>query len=535
MKQAFAGIGLVAFLHGLATGQSPAPPPAFDVADVRASAPGVNYFAGVVLGGDRYQLRGATLVDLISTAWSIDADGVFGGPSWIESDRFDVIAKVSPSSTKPECALMLRSLLAERFKLLVHNDEKPLPVYALTVGKRGLQFKKSGGEGDAACKPDFEEGPPPFIKATCFNMTMAAFGEQVHQMAGGYVGDHPLVDLTEMKGSYDITLKWSPRQAPRQTTNKDGESVAAISLFDGIDKLGLKLELVKRTMPVIVVDSVNRKPTENAPGVTKSLPAAPTEFEAATIKPNKSGGEMERIQPKPGGRIEVENVPLKQMIALAWGFDPFGDLDRIVGAPKWAETDRFDIIAKTAILPGEAAPPFDDVRRMLQPLLLERFKMTVHNEDQPVTVWTLVVGKRGAKLKEADPSSRSSCKRAPGETGTGSAAIPAINYTCQNTTMAQLAEAMHQIANGYVDHPAVDMTGLKGGYDFTITWTPSEVIRKQGRAAEPAQPGVASDPSGGITFFDAVDKQLGLRLESGQKHPMPVLVIDHVEQLGAEN
>jgi uncharacterized protein (TIGR03435 family) len=113
-----------------------------------------------------------------------------------------------------------------------------------------------------------------------------------------------------------------------------------------------------------------------------------------------------------------------------------------------------------------------------------------------------------------------------------------INYTCQNTTMEQLAEAMHRVAGGYVDHVAVDMTGLKGAYDFTISWTPKNVIAGGGQAAKPAEPGqnpVASDPSGGITFFDAVDKQLGLRLEKGQKHPMPVLVIDHVEQLVADN
>jgi uncharacterized protein (TIGR03435 family) len=95
---------------------------------------------------------------------------------------------------------------------------------------------------------------------------------------------------------------------------------------------------------------------------------------------------------------------------------------------------------------------------------------------------------------------------------------------------------VHVIANGYVDHVAVDMTGLKGGYDFTITWTPSGITRgNQPRPGDPAQPGVASDPSGGITFFDAVDKQLGLHLEGGQKHPMPVIVIDHIEPLGPEN
>jgi uncharacterized protein (TIGR03435 family) len=78
------------------------------------------------------------------------------------------------------------------------------------------------------------------------------------------------------------------------------------------------------------------------------------------------------------------------------------------------------------------------------------------------------------------------------------------------------------------------MTGLKGGYDFTIVWTPSGITRGGGQPGEPGQTGGASDPSGGFTFFDAVDK-LGLHLEGGQKHPMSVMVIDHIEPLGAEN
>jgi uncharacterized protein (TIGR03435 family) len=82
------------------------------------------------------------------------------------------------------------------------------------------------------------------------------------------------------------------------------------------------------------------------------------------------------------------------------------------------------------------------------------------------------------------------------------------------------------------------MTGLTGAYDFTISWTPRGAFTggKGGASqGEPGQNADASDPSGGISFFDAVDKQLGLRLESGQKHPMPVLVIDHVDRLAAEN
>jgi len=258
-----------------------------------------------------------------------------------------------------------------------------------------------------------------------------------------------------------------------------------------------------------------------------------TEFEAATIKINKSGSQRRRIQPKPGGRLEFENIPLKDMITVAWNYD--FDYSRIVGLPKWADSDAYDIVAKSQILPGEQPPPFDDLRIMLRALLIERFNMKVHEEVQPVKVWALSVSKRGAKLKPADPSTRSTCTSSNGATGSGAAAVPALSYTCQNTTMVQLAAVMHQIAPAYVDRVAIDTTGLDGGYDFTITWTPRVAISSGGRQGQPGQTETASDPSGGITFFDAVEKQLGLHLDGNQKHPLTVLVVDHIEPLGPDN
>jgi len=222
---------------------------------------------------------------------------------------------------------------------------------------------------------------------------------------------------------------------------------------------------------------------------------------------------------------------LRDLIEFAWHYDDSDD--RIVGLPAWAEKERYDIIGKTAVLPGEKPPPFDDLRLMVRALLIERFKMKVHDDQRPIRVWALTVSKRGAKLKDADPSGRSACARARAETGTGSAALPATSYTCTNTSMQQLADVLATIAPAYVDHPAVDLTGLKGAYDFTITWNPRGAISSGGGGGKPDQPdSVASDPSGGITFFEAVEKQLGLHLEGGQKHPMAVLVIDHIEPLG---
>jgi uncharacterized protein (TIGR03435 family) len=533
MERVVPSIGLVILLSGAALSQTTPTSPVFEMADVHVSPATTNgYMRGGFIRGGRYELHTASMVDLIATAWGIEGDAVFGGPSWLESDRFEILAKADPMSSETDRQLMLRALLADRFKLVVHKEDKPMDVFTLAAGKRVL-VKESEGTGETECHPPSEtKGPQPYIVLACTHMPMAEFARQFRQMAGGYV-THQMVDLTGLKGAYDFTIKWTARGALR-AAGADPDAPPGISFFEAVDKqLGLKLVAEKRPMPSIVVDSVNRTPTENAPGIKSSAPADPTEFEVATVKPSQPGNTMRRIQPKPGGRIEIENIPLKMLIGLAWDMDQ--EQDRIVGGPKWMDSDGFDIIGKTAAFPMSEPPPFDSVRVMLRALLLERFKMTVHKEDRPLPVWTLVVGKSGPKLKVADPASRSGCKRARGDSGTGSAAIPMLSYVCLNTTMAQLADALHGVAPGFVDHPAVDMTGLKGAYDFTINWTPSGVIAGGGgRGGEPGQPAAAAEPTGGISFFDAVEKQLGLKLESGQKHPMSVLVIDHVEQ-PAEN
>ncbi len=100
----------------------------FQAADVRKSAPAANpAMQGGILRGGRIEIRRATVLDLIKIAYGADPDLVFGGPNWIDWDRFDVAAK-SPVDTPPATVkLMLRALLADRFKLMVHRDTRPVP------------------------------------------------------------------------------------------------------------------------------------------------------------------------------------------------------------------------------------------------------------------------------------------------------------------------------------------------------------------------------------------------------------------------
>jgi uncharacterized protein (TIGR03435 family) len=243
MERAFAGMILVALLCGPAFTQSTASPPTFEAADVHASPPRrFPFMDGGFLRGDRYVLRQATMVELIATAYGVDESTVQGGPIWLESDHYDVIAK-APATTPPATLkLMLRSLLADRFKLVVHTGDKPQPAYVLTVGKGKPKLKESDGSGEADCKDqDPPENAAPGavrqIVISCHHSTMEAFAHNVHDWAGGYLS-YPVVDSTGLKGSWDFDIKWTPRGL-LQKAGADG-----ISIFDAVDKeLGLKLEL----------------------------------------------------------------------------------------------------------------------------------------------------------------------------------------------------------------------------------------------------------------------------------------------------
>jgi uncharacterized protein (TIGR03435 family) len=105
--------------------------------------------------------------------------------------------------------------------------------------------------------------------------------------------------------------------------------------------------------------------------------------------------------------------------------------------------------------------------------------------------------------------------------------------------MAQLSDLLPDVAAAYIIHPMVDLTGLKDAYDFDLTWTPRKQLsgtpdRGAGAGQTAAEVGQAAAPASDLTVFDAIDKQLGLKLEE-RKHPMPVIVIDHVDRTPAEN
>jgi len=207
----------------------------------------------------------------------------------------------------------------------------------------------------------------------------------------------------------------------------------------------------------------------------------------------------------------------------------------LVGVPAWADSEAFDILAKAPS--DDATSPAldrDAVAPMLRALLADRFKMTYHQEDRPVSAYTLMAGK--PKLKKADPASRTFCKNAMAPQG----APPGTRVlNCQNATMAQFAEHL-QGMSPELQWPVTNSTGLEGTYDIDLTFTMNFNFAMGPRGGGPAEasttfgPAAPADPTGGITLFAAIEKELGLKLEK-EKRTAPVYVIDHLEQKPTDN
>jgi uncharacterized protein (TIGR03435 family) len=516
----------------------PAPPAAataaFLAADVHP-APRRSYpfFFAVQLPPDRYVVRDATLVDLIATAYALDPANVQGGPSWVARDRFDIIARLPANSAKSAQQLMLRTLLTDRFHLVLHNGSASLPAFVLTASKEKL--KPSDGTGDGTCHEQDQPRQPgntPARIIACRNISMDDFAQQLHMLAGSYL-DKPVVNSTGLDGAWDFDLRWNDR-GDLQKAGADG-----ISVFDAVDKqLGLNLALETATRPVVLVDGASRQPTANAADLDKLLPSQPLpQFEVATIKPSKPDTHGDgRIT---ADEVNFRGVPLRALVDLAWDLNE-SDHANIIGAPKWLEDDHFDILAKVSHestgrpIAGDGNLPMDiyEVEEMLRALLVERFQIKAHMETRPIDAYTLIAV--SPKLKPADPNVRTLCTEGPGPDGKDPrVANPMVNrlVTCRNMSMAELCDELQTVAGGYIFNPVLDATGLTGSYDFTISF--SGVSRLQQVAASGSD-STPSTPNGAISLFDAINRQLGLKLEK-QKRPLPVLVVDHIEEKPTEN
>ena len=244
------------------------------------------------------------------------------------------------------------------------------------------------------------------------------------------------------------------------------------------------------------------------PGFSQSDATPPT-FDVAEVKVNKSGEVRMAVDMQGGGRLTMRNVTMKVMIVMAYHARP----EAVTGGPGWLDADRFDVVAKAT----QTTPP-DDLRRMLQTLLAERFKLAIHKEPKMISAYVLLVGKSGPKLHASEPAVLSEQRCSP-----GGGAASQKHITCQHISMSALADQLQEQSPRDFDLAVVDQTGLSGTFDFKLDWTPAA------RAVE-----TSPDPSGGQTVFEAVETQLGLKLER-RKLPLPVIVVDRVERVPVDN
>ena len=251
-------------------------PPAFEVASIRPntnSAAQGQGLAGPQPGG-RFIAIGATLRGLVSGAY--DGMQTVGGPGWIDSARFDINARASSDVLPDDMRGMLRSLLADRFKLVVHTETRELPVYVLSTARSDRKLGPKLRESDAACTKDARNFVPagPGGPTACGDFRMGArsllargmFMPAFAQVLRGRVG-RPVLNRTGLDAAYDLELEWSSglglQQAPAGAAGASELTPDGLSLFTAVqEQLGLRLQADRGPVDVIVIDSAEQ-PTEN--------------------------------------------------------------------------------------------------------------------------------------------------------------------------------------------------------------------------------------------------------------------------------
>jgi bla regulator protein BlaR1 len=247
-------------------------------------------------------------------------------------------------------------------------------------------------------------------------------------------------------------------------------------------------------------------------------PAGPRSgFEVASVKPSApSDLRGSTFQFTPDGGLRVTNGTLKGIIETAYDVRQF----QISGGPGWLNTERYDILAKSASDGnGDQVESIKETRIRLQWLLAQRFQLKVHRDTKELPVYVLALGKKGSKLIEAEAPS------APGSSATG------IQARCgqmvgTSASMVNLAVYLSR----QLDRSVLDRTGLSGKYNFQLEWTPDA-----GPCSAPSNggsPGAAISSPDGASIFTALQEQLGLKLEA-TKGPVDIIVVDRAEKADA--
>lgn len=271
-----AALVLMSSAVAAATALSAQAPSTFEVASIRPNTSDNQQGAGLAAPqpGGRFIAVGATLRVLVSGAY--DGMQIVSGPAWIDSSRFDINARASSEVPPDDMRRMLRSLLADRFKLAAHTETRELPTYVLSTARGDKKLGPKLRESDAACAKearnfipagpggppacgDFRMGARSLIARA---MSMPAFARVMR----GRVG-RPVIDRTGLQGAYELDLEWSSdlglQQAPPGSAGASELTPEGLSLFTALqEQLGLRLQADRGPVDVLIIDSAE-PPTPN--------------------------------------------------------------------------------------------------------------------------------------------------------------------------------------------------------------------------------------------------------------------------------
>jgi len=270
--------------------------PAFEVASVKVSEPITPAMVqsgrvqiGVTIDALNVRISKYSLFELLTLAYQVKSHQI-SGPSWMVTERYDIQAKLPEGGKRGQVPAMMQTLLAERFGMRMHRETREFNVLAIVVAKGGPNLKpttveapppaaggqlrggiavgaggtavSSGQGGDSKITP----GAGGNLHIEAVRMTMTGLVNLVSRWC-----DRPLVDMTDLKGAYDMELDISGEEV-RNAARSHGVSVPpsegptdaeGVSLASSLQKLGLKLEARKAPAEVIVIDKVEKVPTEN--------------------------------------------------------------------------------------------------------------------------------------------------------------------------------------------------------------------------------------------------------------------------------
>jgi bla regulator protein BlaR1 len=495
--------------------------PKFEVAAIHPAKQDDEHSSDTEKG--HFLVHNLTLKRLMARAYDIDIGLISGGPKWVDSDSYDINAKIPEEfaqQTREKVPLMLQSLLADRFHLVIHREPGQISGYVLVVAKNGPKMERADPD-----QKDIKIRTTKNAHLIAQNVTMEAFAKDLSRNRD--VGK-PVVDRTGLSGNFKFELDWMP--VPLVPT-PESPSDDRPSIFTALqERLGLKLESAKIPTSAIVIDHVER-PSGNDQAFFKKAMWTPQAFEVASVKPIGAGGDggMKSTDEKGRGttfglehrRLNVR-LNLYALIVNAYGLrgcKPFGEVGGcalLSGGPDWLRKDQFEIVAK---MPDDS-PDYTSVQfvnghapqlqLMLQALLADRFHLKLHRETKELPVYAFTIGKKGPKLKKAEESGEPMLRFKNLVPSNGP---QMIQLAAKNSSIQDVVDLYAK----FLDRPVVDRTGLKDKYDFTLEYE-----------ADPDAPGAFAQLVG-PALFKALEEQIGLKLEA-TKGPVEILVIDHAEK-----